>query len=118
LCAVELGYLHRFCCAANKRFNFSPEVCAFDLQESANIPLFGGLSVTRRLKHNRHPSISTSWTHAAAPMGAADIANVGDRCAAELRRTRHPPPRHNKLALAVCSIANDRSHLVGKDARE
>jgi hypothetical protein len=48
-------------------------------------------------------------------MRAADIANVGDRRAAKLSRTRHAPTRHNKLALAVGSIANDRSHLIGED---
>ena len=51
----------------------------------------------------------------AAPMGAPDIANVGDRRAAKLRRTRHSPARHDKLALAVRSVANDRSHLVRED---
>jgi hypothetical protein len=52
------------------------------------------------------------------PMRAADIANVGDWRAAELRRPWHAPTRHNKLALAVGSVANDRSHLVGEDPRE
>src|ERR1700722_11274917 len=32
-----------------------------------------------------------------APVRAADIANVGNRRAAKLRRPRHPPTRHNKL---------------------
>jgi hypothetical protein len=51
-------------------------------------------------------------------MRAAEVANVGDRRAAKLRWPRHAPTRHNKLALAISSIANDRSHLVGKDGRE
>jgi hypothetical protein len=53
-----------------------------------------------------------------APVRAADIANIGDRRAAKLRRTWHAPTRHNKLAPAVGSIANDRSHLVGEDPWE
>jgi hypothetical protein len=53
-----------------------------------------------------------------APIRAADITNIGDRRAAKLRRPRHAPSRHNKLPLAVGSIANDRSHLVGEDPRK
>jgi hypothetical protein len=51
-------------------------------------------------------------------MRAADIAYLGDWTAAKLRRTRHPPTRHGNLALAVCAIADDRGHLIGKDPRK
>ena len=46
----------------------------------------------------------------------ADVANVGDRRAAELRRPWRVPQRaHNQLALAVSSIANG-SEPFGREA--
>jgi hypothetical protein len=42
----------------------------------------------------------------------------GDGRAAILRRPRHAPPRHDKLALAVGSVANDWRRLIGEDAGE
>jgi len=51
-------------------------------------------------------------------VGAADIADIGDRRAAELRRAGHPPARHDEFPLAVRSLANDRRHLVGEDSRK
>src|ERR1700722_12574980 len=69
-------------------------------------------------KRRRWHDAAVLLAEPAAPVRAADIANVGDRRAAKLRRTRHAPTRHNKLAPAVGSVTNDRSHLVGEDPRE
>src|ERR1700733_7490707 len=77
-----------------------------------------GLRIRVFAKRCRRHDAAVLLAEPAAPMRAADIANVGDRRAAKLRRTRHAPARHNKLTLAVGSIANDRSHLVREDPRE
>jgi hypothetical protein len=53
-----------------------------------------------------------------APVRARDFADVCERLAAELRRSRHAPTRHDQLALTIRAAAHDRSHLVGDDARE
>ena len=37
------------------------------------------------------------------------------RLAAKLRRSRHAPARHDKLAFAVGPDANDRRELIGED---
>ncbi len=49
------------------------------------------------------------------PVRAHHIADVGHRLAAELRRPRHAPARHDKLALAVGPAPHDRRELIGKD---
>ncbi|HZZ24109.1 MAG TPA: hypothetical protein VFE60_16690 [Roseiarcus sp.] len=41
------------------------KVCAFDLQDSADISLFGALRIAWRFKHHRHPPVSASWAHKA-----------------------------------------------------
>ena len=69
-------------------------------------------------KRGRGRDAAVMFAEPAAPVRAAEITNIGDRCAAKLRRPWHAPTRHSKLALAVGSIANDRSHLVGEDIRE
>ncbi len=76
------------------------------------------LGVSVLAKRSRRHDAAVLLAEPPAPMRAADIANVSDRRAAKLRRPRHAPTRHNKLALAVGSIANDRSHLVGEDPWE
>jgi hypothetical protein len=43
-------------------------------------------------------------------MRASEVAIVRYRPAAELRRARHAPARHDELALAVEAVANDRRH--------
>jgi hypothetical protein len=53
-----------------------------------------------------------------APVRTPNVADVCDRRAAELRRAGHSPARHDKLALALDSDANDRRHLVGEDRGE
>ena len=52
------------------------------------------------------------------PMRALDVADVGDWRAAELRRSRHSPARHEKLALPIGPHAHDRRELVGEDRRQ
>jgi hypothetical protein len=53
----------------------------------------------------------------AAPVRARDVADVGDRLAAKLRRSGHSPARHDEFApLGVA--ANDRRELVGEDPSE
>ena len=54
----------------------------------------------------------------ASPMRALHVSNVRHRRTAELRRTRHSPTRHDKLALAIRAAADDRGHLVGEDRGE
>ncbi len=56
-----------------------------------------------------------SDTNLVPPVGTFD---AGDRRAAELRRSGHAPTRHDKLALAVVSNANDRRELIREDRRE
>jgi hypothetical protein len=51
-------------------------------------------------------------------MRAAHIADVRHGLAAELRRSRHPPSRHDKLAFAIRCSADDRRELIGEDTRE
>ena len=65
----------------------------------------------------RHDA-AVSLAEPSAPVRASDVADIRDRRAAELRRPRHAPAGHNKLALAVRPVANDRRHLVGKDPRK
>src|ERR1700722_11603954 len=54
----------------------------------------------------------------AAPVRAANIANIGDRNPSKLRRTGHPPARHDKLTLAIHSVADNRRKLVGENSGE
>ncbi len=51
-------------------------------------------------------------------MLAPDVPDVRHRLAAELRRSRHAPARHDKFALAIGGDANDRSHLIREDCRQ
>jgi hypothetical protein len=45
--------------------------------------------------------------HIPAPrLRARDVADVGDRLTAKLRRPRHAPARHDKLALAIQPVAD------------
>jgi len=61
---------------------------------------------------------SGSSCRATAPMRACDVANVGHRLSAVLRRAGHSPTRHDKLALAVGAGADDRGHLIREDRRQ
>jgi len=54
----------------------------------------------------------------AAPVRTRDVADVGDRLAAKLRRSGHSPTRQDKLAFAIYSVADNRRELVREDARE
>jgi hypothetical protein len=54
----------------------------------------------------------------AAPVRAHDIADVGDRLAAKLRRAGHAPGRHDQFALTIHAVAHDRRGLVWEDHGE
>jgi hypothetical protein len=49
---------------------------------------------------------------------ARDVADVGDRLAAELQWPRHAPARYNQFALTIRTVAHDRRKLVGKNPGE
>jgi hypothetical protein len=68
----------------------------------------------RRCRNNA----TVSLAEPSAPVRAADVADVGDRLATELRRPGHAPTSHSKLTLAVRPVADDRRHLVGEDPRK
>jgi hypothetical protein len=61
---------------------------------------------------------TVSLAEPSAPVRARDVADVRDRLATELRRSRHSPTRRDELALAVRAVAHDGGHLVREDARE
>ena len=81
---------------------------------------FGRFQVQRRTgvcvfaKRRRGHDAVARLSEPPSPMWAPDVADVRDRRAAELRRTRHSPARHDKLAFAVRANADERRHLVGK----
>jgi hypothetical protein len=42
------------------------------------------------------------------------VADIGDRLATKLGRSRHAPARHDQFALTLRAVARDRRKLVGK----
>jgi hypothetical protein len=44
------------------------------------------------------------------------ISDEADQVAAKVRRRGHAPSRHDKLALAILSVPDDRRHVAGEDA--
>ena len=88
------------------------------MAEREPFPRLARLGVGVFAKRSRWHNAAKTFAKPTAPMRATDIANVGDRRAAKLRRPWHAPTRHDKLTLAVGSIANDRSQLVGEDPGE
>jgi hypothetical protein len=69
-------------------------------------------------KRCRRDDAATRLRQPPAPVRAADIADVRDRRAAELRRAGHSPARHDKLTLALGADPKYRRHLVGEDRGE
>jgi hypothetical protein len=53
----------------------------------------------------------------APPVRAFHVANIGDRSAAEGRRSGHPPSRHHQFTHAVRRIAHDGRGIVRKNSR-
>jgi hypothetical protein len=50
---------------------------------------------------------------ARSSLGLRDVPDVGDRCAAELRRWRHAPSHQHHFALGI-SVADDGGWIIGK----
>ena len=50
-----------------------------------------------------------------APIRRFQIADIGDRCPAEIGRRRKAPAHHGKLTLAARRSMNHRRHAIGVD---
>ena len=71
-----------------------------------------GVLAERRRRHEAAPL----RLQPAAPVGAVQVTDIGDRPGAEIGWRGHAPPHHGQLARAVTGDMDHRRHLVGKDA--
>src|SRR5580704_1664430 len=96
-------------------------------RECEQRPILAQREPRRRLARGRRPIFAERrcWDHAAAlrsqppaPVRARDVADVGDRLAAILRRSGHAPAGHDEFTFAIYSVAANRRELVREETRE
>jgi hypothetical protein len=59
-------------------------------------------------KGGRRDDAAVSLAELTSPVRARDVADVGDRLAAKLRRARHAPSRNDEFALTMHAVAHNR----------
>src|SRR3954462_10932493 len=73
---------------------------------------FARLGVGVFTERSERDNAAVSRLEPSAPMRTLGVSNIGDRCAAELRRSGHPPAGQHQLASPIRGIPHNGCHLI------